>query len=263
MPRALQVITGTVNAGGAGYNTVTASPGSSFTVAAGVSEGNINLEQVWAKGATTDQTRIFSPRMHDNNVGIQLQTGTTLGRLLLPWDADQPLYPADTPTVQTHATGAGQSGIGLMYEYLDLPGANPRLATWDDVNNRIEQIYAQQVAITTSATIGSYGANVALNAATDNFKANRDYALLGYTVSAACLAVTVTGPDTSNYPIGGPGDPDPVSTRELFKRASQDTGRAFIPIIAGNNRASTFVAGVDTAASTAVNVSLTLALLKQ
>jgi hypothetical protein len=263
MPRTLQLITGTVNAGGAGYNTVTASPGSSFTVAAGVSEGAINLEQVWVKGVTTDQTRIFSPRMHDNNVGIQLQAGTTLLRRLLPWDVDQPLYPADTPTVQTHATGAGQSGIGVIYEYLDLPGAAPRLATWDDVNSRIEQVYAQQVAVTSAAAIGSYGANVALNAATDNFKANRDYALLGYTVNAACLAIAITGPDTSNYPIGGPGDPDPIATFEFFKRASVDTGRPFIPIIAANNRASTFVAAVDTAASTAVNVSLTLALLKQ
>lgn len=263
MPRTLQLITGTVNAGGAGYNTVTASPGSSFTVAAGVTEGAINLEQVWTKGATTDQTRIFSPRMHDNNVGIQLQAGTTQNRRLLPWSVDQPLYPADTPTVQTHATAAGQSGIGVIYEYLDLPGANPRLATWDDIDPRVEQVYAQQVAVTSSATIGSYGANVALNAATDNFKANRDYALLGYTVSAACLAVSITGPDTSNYPIGGPGDPDPIWTMEFFKRASIETGRAFIPIIAANNRASTFVAAVDTAASTAVNVSLTLALLKQ
>lgn len=263
MGRAVQLITGTVNAGGAGYNTVTVSPGSSFTVAAGVSEGAVYLEQVWAKGTTTDQVQIFSPRMHDNNVGIRLQTGTTLNRRLLPWSADQVLYQADTPTVQTHATGAAQSGIGVLYEYIDLPGASGRFATWEDIDARVEQIYGQQVAITTSATIGSFGANVALNAATDNFKANRDYALLGYTVNAACLAVSITGPDTSNYAIGGPGDPDPVWTFDFFKKASIETGRPFIPIIAANNRASTFVAGVDTAASTAVNVSLTLALLKQ
>lgn len=263
MGRALQMITGTVNAGGAGYNTVTVTPGSSFTVAAAVSEGAINLEQIWVKGTTTDQAQIFSPRMHDNNVGIRVQAGTTALRRLLPWDADQPLYPADTPTVQTHATGAAQSGIGVLYEYMDLPGTNPRLATWDDINPRIEQIYGQQVAVTSSATIGSFGVGVALNAATDNFRANRDYALLGYTVSAACLAVAILGPDTGNYNVGGPGDPDVAFTYDWFKRASMDTGRPFIPIIAANNRAATTVMAVDTAASTAVNVSLTLALLKQ
>jgi hypothetical protein len=263
MGRAIQMLTGTVNAGGAGYNTVTVSPGSSFAVAAGVSEGAIFLEQLWAKGTTTDQVQVFSPRMHDNNVGIRLQTGTTLNRRLLPWGADQQLYPADLPTVQTHATGAAQSGIGLLYEYIDLPGAQGRYATWDDVDPRIEQIYGQQVAVTSAAAIGTYGASVALNAATDNFRANRDYALLGYTVNVACLAIAVTGPDTSNYAVGGPGDPDPVWTMEYFKRASIETGRPFIPIIAANNRAATFVTAVDTAASTAVNVSLTLALLKQ
>jgi hypothetical protein len=263
MGRALQLVTGTVNAGAAGYNTVTVSPGSSFTVAAGVSEGAINLEQIWAAGAVCDQTQIFSPRMHDNNVGIRLQVGTTKLRRLLPWDVDQPLYPADTPTVQTHATGAGQTGIGVLYEYMDLPGAQGRYATWEDVNSRIEQIYGQQVAATSSATVGTFGASVALNAATDNFRANRDYALLGYTVNAGCLAVAITGPDTSNYMVGGPGDPDPVNTFDWFKLASLETGRAFIPIIAANNRASTFLQVADVAASTAVNVSLTLALLKQ
>ena len=263
MGRALQLITGTVNAAGAGYNTVTVSPGSSFAVAAGVSEGSIFLEQTWAKGATTDQVQIFSPRMHDNNVGIRLQTGTSFSRRLLPWSVDQPLYQADTPTVQTHATGAGQSGIGVIYEYLDLPGAQGRFATWEDVDARIEQVYGQEVDVTSSAAIGTYGASVALNAANDNFKANRDYALLGYTVNAACLAVAITGPDTSNYAVGGPGDPDPVWTFDFFKKASMETGRPFIPIIAANNRAATFVTAVDTAASTAVHVSLTLALLKQ
>lgn len=263
MPRTLQLIVGTVNAGGAGYNTVTAAPGDSFAVAAGVSEGAINLEQMWGAGSVCDQLQVFSPRMHDNNVGIRVQVGTTKYRRLLPWDVDQPLYPADTPTVQTHATGAGQTGIGVLYEFLDLPGASPRLATWDDVNQRIEQVYGQQVAVTSSGTIGTYGAGVAINAATDNFKANRDYALLGYTVNAGCLAIGISGPDTSNYRLGGPGDPDPGFTFEFFKKASQDTGRAFIPIIAGNNRGATLVQAVDIAASTAVNVSLTLALLKQ
>jgi len=263
MGRALQLITGTVNAGGAGYNTVTVSPGSSFAVAAGVQEGAVYLEQIWAKGATTDQVQVFSPRMHDNNVGIRLQTGTTLNRRLLPWSTDQVLYQADTPTFQTHATGAGQSGLGVMYEYIDLPGAQGRFANWVDIDDRVEQVYGQQVAVTSSATAGTYGASVALNAATDNFRANRDYALLGYTVNVACLAVAITGPDTSNYAVGGPGDPDPVWTFDYFKKASLETGRAMIPIIAANNRAATFVTNVDTAASTAVNVSLTLALLKQ
>lgn len=263
MPRALQLIAGTVNAAGAGFNTVTAAPGDSFTVASGVSEGAIQLEQLWGAGAVTDILRVFSPRMHDNTQGIRVQVGTTKYRTLLPWDADQPLYPADTPTFQTDATGAGQTGLLALYEYMDLPGANPRLATWDDVNPRIEQLSYVEVDVTASATVGTWGAGVAINANFDNFKANRDYAWLGYTVNAGCLGIGVTGPDTSNYRIGGAGDPDPIYTREIWKRASMDSGRAFIPIIAANNKGGTLVQAVDVAASTAVHVSLCLGLLKQ
>lgn len=263
MPRALQLLAGTVNAAGAGFNTVTASPGDSFTVAAGTNEGVIQLEQLWAAGAVTDMLRVFSPRMHDNVQGIRVQVGTTKYRPLLPWDADQPLYPADTPTFQTDATGAGQTGLLALYEYMDLPGANQRLATWDDVNSRIEQLSYVEVDATASATVGTYGAGVAINANNDNFKANRDYALMGYTVNAACLGVGIIGPDTSNYRIGGAGDPDPIFTKDLFRRASMETGRAFVPIINANNKGSTLVQVVDVAASTAVHVSLALALLKQ
>jgi hypothetical protein len=263
MPRALQVIAGTFNAGGAGFNTVTPSPGDSFTVAAGQTEGVIQLEQIWAAGAVTDIVRIFSPRMHDNVQGIRVQVGATKYRQLLPWDADQPLYPADTPTVQTDATGAGQTGVLVMYEYMDLPGANQRLATWDDVNPRIEQLSYVEVDVAAAAAVGTWGAGVAINANNDNFKANRDYALIGYTVNAGCLGIRIQGPDTSNYPIGGPGDPDPIFTKDMFRRASMETGRAFVPIIAANNKGGTLVQAVDVAANTAVHVSLALALLKQ
>jgi hypothetical protein len=263
MPRALQLIAGTVNAAGAGFNTVTAAPGDSFTVAAGTNEGTITLEQLWAAGAVTDMLRVYSPRMHDNTQGIRVQVGTQKYRSLLPWDADQPLYPADTPTFQTDATGAGQTGLLALYEYADLPGANPRLATWDDINPRVEQLSYVEVDVTSSATVGTYGNGVALNANFDNFKANRDYALLGYTVNAGCLGIAITGPDTSNYKIGGPGDPDPAFTKDVFRRASMESGRAFIPVIAANNRGATIVQNVDVAASTAVHVSLALALLKQ
>jgi hypothetical protein len=262
MPRALQLVAGFATAAGAGINTVTAAPGDSFTVAAGTQEGAINLEQVWTAGAVTDYFRIYSPRMHDNTQGIRMQVGATKYRPMLPWDADQPMYPADTPTVQLDATGAGTGGILVMYEYLDLPGANPRLATWADVNPRIEQIMGCEVDVVSGA-IGAYGNGVALNGTFDNFKANRDYAWLGYSTNVGCLGVAVVGPDTSNYRIGGPGDPDPILTRDVFKRVSEDTGRAFIPIIAANNRASSFVQAVDVAAATAVKVTLVLALLKQ
>lgn len=262
MPRVLQLIAGTVNAGGAGENTVTAAPGDSFTVAAGVQEGNIYLQQLYAAGAVTDYVKVFSPRMHDNTQGIRMQAGSTKGLPLLRWGQDQPLYPADTPTFRTDATGAGQTGLMAFYEYLDLPGGNQVLATWDDVRPRIDQISGTQVNVNSGAAIGSWGTGVALNANFDNFKANRLYALLGYTVNVQCMGISIVGPDTSNYRLGGPGEVTHVFTYDHFVHMSEKTGRPCIPIINANNRGSTLVQAIDIAANTAVNVSLNLALLK-
>lgn len=262
MPHAIQLIGGFNTAAGAGTTTVVASPGDSFAVAAGTGEGPIMLEQLWVTGATADFLKIFSPRMHDVGQGIRLMVGATKGRPLLPWGLDQPLYPADTPTVQLDATGAGTGAILALYEYMDLPGANQRLANWSDVQPRIEQVMGNEVDVTSSATIGTWGTSVGMNGTFDNFKAGRDYAILGYTVNAAVGGIRFTGPDTSNYAIGGPGDPDPVFTRDMFRRASIETGRPFIPIMQANNKATTLVQAMDIAASTAVKVTFTLALLK-
>lgn len=262
MPRVLQLISGTVNAGAAGENTAVAAPGDSFTVAAGVQEGNIYLAQLWAAGTLTDYIKVYSPRMHDNTQGIRVQAGTTKGRELLQWGQDQPLYPADSPTFVTHSTGIAETGLLAMYEYLDLPGGAQRLAMWEEVRPRIDQISGTEVDVTSSATIGTWGTGVAINADFDNFKANREYALLGYTVNAACQGVSIVGPDTSNYRIGGPGEAGNIYTHNQFVRMSMATGRPCIPIIQANNRGATLVQAVDTAASTAVHVSLYFALLK-
>lgn len=262
MPRVLQLIGASVNAGGAGENTLVAAPGDSFTVAAGVQEGNIYLAQMWGAGTVEDYVKVYSPRMHDNTQGIRMQVGATKDRELLPWGQDQPLYPADTPTFKSDATGAGETGLLVMYEYLDLPGGNQRLATWDDIRPRIDQISGTEVDVNSGATVGAWGTGVAINATFDNFKANRDYALLGWTVNAACMGVSIVGPDTSNYRVGGPGEAGHIFTYDQFIRMSEKTGRPCIPVINANNRGSTLVQAIDLAASTAVHVSLTLALLK-
>lgn len=262
MPRTLQLISGYNTAGGAGVSTVVNSPGDTFAVAAGQTEGPIKLQQLWVTGATGDFVRVTSPRMHDIAQGIRLSVGATKGRPLLPWGADQPLYPADAPKVELDATGAGTAGVLALYEYDDLPGSQQNLATWADVQPRIEQLAGVEVDVVSGA-IGAWGAGVGLNGTFDTLKANRQYAWLGYTVNVACSGVSVTGPNTSNYRIGGPGDPDPLYTHDVWKKASVETGRPFIPIIDANNRATTLVQAVDIAAATAVHVTLTLALLKQ
>ena len=72
----------------------------------------------------------------------------------------------------------------------------------------------------------------------------------------------MTGIDTGQQKIGGPGDPDPILTSRQFVRLSQETGRPYVPIINANNAGSTFVQAVDVAAATATHVTLQLLRLK-
>lgn len=253
---------GYVSPAGAGINAAPAVSPDTFTVQASESEGAVKLAQIWAAGTVCDAVRIRDPRIHDVAQGIRLQVGTTKYRQLLHWGTDIDLYPAQAPTVETSATGVGATGVCLMYEYMDLGGMEQSLATWEDVRPRIETLSGTEVDVTSGAA-GAYGTAVAFNGTFDNIYRDRQYALIGYTVNVACLSVGIYGPSTSNFTFGVPGDPDPVYTQDWFIDMANELGRPAIPLIAGNAITSHFVKAVDTAAATAVHVSLKLALLRK
>jgi hypothetical protein len=259
MPFAIQTIAGFFTAVGAATSPATPAAGDSFAVAAYTS-GKAYLEQVYASGAQVDFVRIRSPRMHDANQGLRLWTGTTLRQPLIPWEIDQSLYPADVPIVEIDATGAGTNGVLLHYVYDDMPGAMPRLASPAEVLPRIVNVSGVEVDVTSGA-LGQWGASAAINSLFDNFEAGADYALLGYTCSAACLGISITGKDTGNLKIGGPGDANAFDTRDYFIKWSEYSGKSCIPIIAANNKGSTVLQNVDIAAATVVKVSLIMAQL--
>lgn len=260
MPRAIQTIAGFFTAGAAGTGVATPAPGDAFTVPSFDISSRARISQVYANGALADFVRVRSPRMHDANQGLRLWVSANKLEPLLPWEMSEVLYPSDTPTVEIDSTGIGSVGILVQYDFDDLPGVQPRLAGLADIQGRVAHISGVEVDVTSGA-IGAWGASSALNSSFDNFEAGADYALLGYTVSAACLGVAVTGKDTGNLKVGGPGDNNPIRTRDYFVRMSEKTGRPCIPIIAANNKGATVLQNVDSAAATAVKVSLIMAQL--
>lgn len=261
MPRAYQVLSGFFTAGAAATGVVTPMAGDSFQVPSVNPSTSARLEQLWANGALTDFVRVRSPRMHDANQGIRLQVGGVSPEPLLPWSMDQPIYPLDTPIVEVDQTAAGTGAISIMYEYDDFPGSSPRLATWEEIDPRIKQVMGCQVALGAIPAIGQYSPGNAINSQFDNFEAGYDYALLGYTLPTSRLTIAVAGPDTGYLKLGGPGINDPRITMEWFQRAARITGRAFIPVLAANNKGATNVFQTDSAASGAVNVTLILGML--
>ena len=260
MPPALQLVSGFFTAGAAGTGVATPSPGDTFQLPSFDLASPAYLENVWVQNTSTDFVRIRSPRLHDANQGIRLQTGSRSGVPLLPMGLDQPLYPSDTPTVEIDETAAASGAISVLYGYTNLPGVNPRFGGWADVKPRIQEVSGVQVAVT-SGVLGNYGAGAAINSSFDNFEAGADYALLGYQCSAGALSIAITGQDTGNLKVGGPANADNLFTPNWFVRLSEDSGRNYIPIIASNNKGSTLVQAVANAAAVAVNVTLIMAKL--
>jgi hypothetical protein len=261
MPRALQLISGFATAAGAGTNVVTPSPGDTFTVPSFDMSAPAWLEQVWASNTADDFVRVRSARMHDANQGIRLMIAGFGRQPLLPYGMSQKLYPVDTPTVEIDATGAGSDAISALYSYSDLPGINPRLASWADIQPRIIEVMGCDVLVSAAAAIGSYSPGVAINSAFDNFEAGSDYALLGYVTSSPCLSIAVIGQDTGNLKVGGPGLQAAPLTQDWFITLSEKSGKACIPVIAANNKGSTLVSQVDNTAHAAQHVTLILAQL--
>jgi hypothetical protein len=262
MPRALKTVPGFVTAGGAGTNAVAVSPGAVGTFSIdSFSNGKAYLEAIWGNGATLDFLRVRSGRLHDAQQGMRYQVGSIQRSNLIPWPSNQTLYPVDNLTVEADATGAGTQAVVLTYGFDDLGGTQQTIARWEEIQPRIIDIMGQEVDVTASATIGTYGAGVALNAFSDNWKAGTQYALLGFTCSVAVSCIALNGVNTSGQDIGFPGDTDARETRDYFKKMAWETQRACIPIIDANNKGATILKCVDIAASTATKVSLTLARL--
>lgn len=260
MPNAVQTIAGFNTAAGAGLNIVTPAAGDSFVVPSFDFSSKAYIEQLWADGTTHDFIRFRSPRLHDNNQGMRIRAGGTPRRSLLPWGNKEVLFPSDAIIVEVDQTGAGSDVVVAQYAFDDLGGVAPRLATWEDVQPRILHIMGDDVSLTSGA-IGTWGAGVALNAGFDNFEAGEDYAWLGYTIQGASSAIAMTGKDTGNLKIGGPANDDQFESTNYFVNWAQLTGKARIPIIAANNRASTVVQNISFGAAASTHVTLYLAQL--
>jgi hypothetical protein len=262
MPQAAETIVGHVANPSSTVTALTAAAGGSFAVRNFANTASAYLDQVWAHEATAGIIRIRSPRLHDQVQGIRLQVGDTNPRLLLPDNVSQLLFPSDNLTVEMTGGGSETDLGAFNVYYTDLPGIAARLANWSEIQPRIKNIVGVEVDCTTSSTAGEWSGGTALNATFDNLQANADYAVLGYNVGTACGAVAISGADTGNLKIGGPGALDGIQTREFFINQAVKTGRPYIPVINSNNRGATLAYVADPATSASVHVSFVLAELK-
>lgn len=264
MGKALQVITGFVTAPSTTFTAWTMASGDSLAVRNAEENSMIRLISMWADNQTAGQLRIRSPLLHDNVIGMTAYSVASEVRPLLPYGAFQPLKPQDLLIVEQTGSATGgdiESGSLLVY-YSDLPGAAARLATWDQIKNNIES-YMYSYYTIALGTAGGYSGAAAINTTVDQWKANRDYALLGYICSAECVTVGWYGPDTSNLRVAGPGnDSDNTITPNWFVNLSMQTGLPTIPVINAANKAATYIDGAQDENGTDVLVTSIFGLLK-
>lgn len=260
MGHALELVCGQVTNPASAITALTMNAGNSSTVRNADLQTYVGLLQTWANFHNIGLWRIRSPKLHDNVQGIRFRIPVAdPSPLMIPGQV-QRLVPQDTLTLELQsAAGAGviEQAAMLLY-YQNLPGNDARLITIDELLKRTTNVWTTEIPITPGAT-GSYSGQVAINSAFDNFKANTDYALVGYEVDVRCTAVRFTSVDFSNLGIGGPGL---LSARWLtarwFWHLTQQLGIPLIPVFNAANKAGTLVDVMQDNGGAAVTVTAIL-----
>jgi hypothetical protein len=261
MGKAFEVISGRVTAPGAVFTAVTMAAGNSLTVRNAPLDADIRLLQAWADNQAAGVLRIRSPKLHDNVQGIRFAIKASDPAPQMPPMYAQKLIAQDTLIVEMtgSAVGGDIEQFGALIYYASLPGSDARLATADEVLSRIAHIVPVENTITTGAG-GGYTGEESINAEFDLLKANTDYALLGYHVSAECAAVRWRGADTANLGIGGPGVAEHDDLYGYwFVWLSKMYNLPLIPIFASANKGAILIDAVQDENAAAVTVTSILA----
>lgn len=264
MGQALELLIGFVTAPSTTLTALTMGSGNSLTIRNAPS-GEVRLLTYWTDSQGIGQFQVRSPRMHDNVQGITIGTQISEPQPLTPWGMPQQLYPQDTLTaLLSGSAGAGDIETACMLvHYDDLPGTDARLAKWSDIEQQIESIMISTNTLSLG-TAGGYSGSQAINTTVDDWKANRDYALLGYQCTVECACVRWTGSDTGNLGVGGPGHENFKSlTGDWFKRLSQQFELPLIPIFNAANKNGILIDGAQDENGADTVVTSIFGLLKQ
>lgn len=212
------------------------------------------------QGATAGFISIKSPRFHDVSRGLQWPLSETPSTRLMPAETGQPVYGADILQLTISGGAAETDAMALGIYYFDLPGVAALLKSPGDIYPYIVNIKPLQVTVTTSATAAGW-VDTAINATENLLKANTYYAILGYEVDAAALAVGFKGVESGNLRLCGPGAISGLLLNNYFEYMSERHGNPYIPVFNANNRANDFVSLAAVATAATVNVTLNTAEL--
>lgn len=257
---ALELLTGQATAPSTTFTSLTMAVGNSLTVRNTDLNTRAFLVCMWAFNNAAGSFRVRSPRLHDNQQGIRVAVSATTPFPRYPrWGFTQKLIPQDSLIAEiTGSATAGKIELGCLLVYYDqLPGINAKFIDSATLTRRGVNMMGQFVSITAGAA-GGYSGQVAVNsgAGLDQWKANTDYALVGYAVDTSCAALRIQGSDVGNLGVGGPGlAANPDLTSYWFGWLSNYFGVAMIPVFNAANKFSILVDCAQNDGGAAVNAT--------
>lgn len=224
--------------------------GNSLTIRQG--RGPTTLLGAWQTRTAAGLTRIVSPLMHDNLVGLQFRGAA--GQVVAMTGTRTPVYPQDTLGVTMTGSGSAVEHSSWLVHYTDGDGMNARLISPSELMSRGVEITGVLNTVTPGTT--AFGTQVAINATDDALKANEDYAIIGATIEAGVAtigthAVRYTSPDFSNLGVGLPASAlsNVAFGQQWFLDLARNLGMPLIPVFNSANKASTFVDAIGAAAT--------------
>ncbi len=240
---ALELIAGHTIAPGTTLTNITVNTGNSLTVRNAPIDTKIQMICSWALNQVPGTIQIRSPRLHDNVNGIQFNVTSADPDVLWPLNIPQNLISQDKINVlQSGSANAGDIEMScLLIYYPELPGIAGRFINAEELKTRTKNIMTATNSITTNNT-GDYSGEMAINSTQDNFKANTDYALIGYQTDFNCNCIRWRGADVGNIGVGGPGNGnDKALTRDWFLKLSLKYDLPLIPVFNSANKNSILI----------------------
>lgn len=206
---------------------------------------------MWTSAQAVGFTQVVSPSQHDmvrgyryRNNTLALDTRNKVPRAFpLHWRPQDPLN-----ITQAGSAVAGDVELCHMLNwYEDLPGVEANLINAAELRSRGVNLLTYEDTVTPTAA-SAYSGSRAINTASDLYKADTEYAILGIAIGTnvgqSCF--TVRGVDFGNLRPGIPLNfsPSSVDTRDWFLQLSEWMDVPCIPVFNSANRAGTFFEAV-------------------
>lgn len=246
-----------------GSGAVAAVTGDSLTVKNNLGNRGPMILAWWCLNQVSGYHQMIFPSGHDTTRNFRVNvTATELDpRLPAGFTLDPTAQEPLSLTIVGSGTTLVDSGSVLIH-YPNLPGTNGRYIDSGTCLKATECLTTISATLTKGAA-GYTGVEL-INAESNLLKANRDYAVLGFSTNLDVASIFIVGPDTGNVRIGCPGDAGDVENgANWFLQLSRFHGIPLVPVINSGNRDSTSFGFLASDAAGNPLITCFLALLKK